>query len=277
MMILPLNEPLDAQLYGGKAARLSICLRAGLPVPPGVALAAQLVEQMAHDVLASEQQIMLEEHLASLGNAALAVRSSAIGEDGAAASFAGQHDTRLNVRGLENVYQAVTAVWASGQAESARRYRARLGIEGQPHVAVLIQELVPADIAGVLFTCDPLSSTRDRWIVEASWGLGEAVVDGLVTPDHYTIAPGGTLLACQEGYKDRAIRPVEQGGTQEHMVEEVARVQQACLGEETLARLAELGAACEQLFGPAQDIEWALADKRLFLLQCRPITTGGRT
>ena len=275
-MILPLSEPLDEQCYGGKAARLSVCLRAGLPVPPGVALAARLVDQIAHGVLASDQQIMLQQRLACLGEARLAVRSSAIGEDGAVASFAGQHDSHLNVQGLENVPKAVTAVWASGQTESARRYRARLGIEGLPQVAVLIQELVPADIAGVLFTRDPLGGARDCWVVEASWGLGEAVVDGLVTPDHYTIAPDGTLLACQAGYKDRVILPDERGGTIEQMVDDAVRVQQTCLDEKTLARLSRLGAACEQLFGPAQDIEWAKAGEHLFLLQCRPITTGGR-
>ena len=89
-----------------------MCVRAGLPVPPGVALAARLVDQMAQSVLASEQQTMLEQHLARLGEARLAVRSSAIGEDGAVASFAGQHDTHLNVLGLKNVYEAVTAVWS---------------------------------------------------------------------------------------------------------------------------------------------------------------------
>lgn len=276
-MILPLSEPLDAQYYGGKAARLSVCLRARLPVPPGVALAAGLVKQMTHNVLASDQQDLLEQHLARLGNVALAVRSSAIGEDGTMASFAGQHDTRLNVRGIEAVCEAITAVCTSGQSESARRYRARMGIEGLPHVAVLIQELVPADIAGVLFTRDPLSGARDHWVVEASWGLGEAVVQGLVTPDHYAIAPSGRLRACQIGYKDRVILPDERGGTREHMVEDVARVQQACLDEETLVRLSRLGAACEQLFGPAQDIEWAKVGRHLFLVQCRPITTGGRT
>ena len=275
-MILPLSEPLDEQCYGGKATRLSECLRAGLPVPPGVALAARLVDQIAHGVLESDQQTMLEQLLARLGEARLAVRSSAIGEDGAAASFAGQHDTHLNMQGLENVYKAVTAVWASGQTESARRYRARLGIEGLPQVAVLIQELVPADIAGVLFTRDPFSGARDCWVVEASWGLGEAVVEGLVTPDRYTIAPSGTLLACQAGYKDRMVLPDERGGTREQMVTDGVRVHQACLDEETLARLSLLGAACEQLFGPDQDIEWAKAGEQLFLLQCRPITKGGR-
>ncbi len=274
-MILPLDEPLDAQHYGGKAARLSTCLRAGLPVPPGIALHPDLVARLAQGHLPSCERTLLEQHLACFGTAALAVRSSAIGEDGADASFAGQHETRLNVRGLDGVLSATIAVWASGQTESARRYRARMGITGETQVAVLIQELVPAEVAGVLFTCDPLSGMRDRWIVEASWGLGEAVVEGLVTPDHYTLTPGGALLACQIGSKETAIIPDAQGGTSQHPVGDPARVRQACLDEEALARLAALGAACEDLFGPAQDIEWALVCRRLFLLQCRPVTSGG--
>jgi pyruvate,water dikinase len=274
-MILPLGEPLAAQHYGGKAARLSTCLRAGLPVPPGIALHPDLVARLAHGHLTSGERTQLAQHLARFGTAALAVRSSAIGEDGADASFAGQLITRLNVRGLEAVCAAIAAVWASGQAESARRYRARVGITGQTHVAVLIQELVPAEVAGVLFTCDPLSGARDRWIVEASWGLGEAVVEGLVTPDHHALTPGGALLARQLGDKERMIALDEQGGTHE-MVADAGRVQQACLDEEALARLAALGAACEDLFGPAQDIEWALVGTRLLLLQCRPVTSGGK-
>lgn len=275
-MILPLDEPLEAQHYGGKAARLSTCLRAGLPVPAGIVLHPDLVARLAQGHPASGEQTRLAQHLARFGTAALAVRSSAIGEDGADASFAGQLITRLNVRGLEGVLSAITAVWASGQAESARRYRARLGITGQTRMAVLIQELVPAEVAGVLFTVDPMSSSRERWIVEASWGLGEAVVAGLVTPDHYTLTPGGALLVRQLGSKEMAILPDAQGGTRQHPVSDPARGQQACLDEEALARLAALGAACEDLFGPAQDIEWALVGTRLLLLQCRPVTSGGK-
>jgi len=169
------------------------------------------------------------------------------------------------------------AAWRGTLAESARRSRARLGITGETHVAVLIQELVPAEVAGVLFTCDPLSGVRDRWIVEASWGLGEAVVEGLVTPDHHTLTPGGALLARQLGSKETVIIPDTQGGTSEHPVSDPARGQQACLDEEALARLAALGTACEDLFGPAQDIEWAWCGGKLFLLQCRPVTSGGNT
>jgi pyruvate, water dikinase len=274
-MILPLDEPLAAQHYGGKAARLSTCLGAGLPVPPGIALHPDLVARLAQGHPTSGERTLLAQHLARFGTAALAVRSSASGEDGADASFAGQLITRLNVRGLEGVLSGIIAVWASGQAESARQYRARLGITGETRVAVLIQELVPAEVAGVLFTCDPLSGRRDRWIVEASWGLGEAVVEGLVTPDRYTLTPGGALLGRQLGSKEMAILPDAQGGTRQHPVSDPARGQRACLDEEALARLAALGAACEDLFGPAQDIEWALVDTRFLLLQCRPITNGG--
>ena len=275
-MILPLDEPLDAQRYGGKAARLSTCLRAGLPVPPGIALHPDLVARLAQGHPTSGERTRLAQHLARFGADVLAVRSSAIGEDGADASFAGQLITRLNVRGLEGMLSAIIAVWASGQTESARRYRARMGITGQTHVAVLIQELVPAEVAGVLFTVDPMSGSRERWIIEASWGLGEAVVAGLVTPDHYTLTPGGELLARQLGDKERMIALDEQGGTHEMVVADAGRVKQACLDEEALARLAALGAACEDLFGPAQDIEWALVGTRLLLLQCRPVTSGGK-
>src|SRR5215470_7140471 len=107
------------------------------------------------------------------------------------------------------------AAWRGTLAESARRSRARLGITSETQVAVLIQELVPAEVAGVLFTGDPLSGGRDRWLVEASWGLGEAVVEGLVTPDRYTVAPTGELLGRQLGDKERMIVQDEDGRTHE--------------------------------------------------------------
>jgi len=206
----------------------------------------------------------------------VAVRSSAIGEDGALASFAGQHASFLNVRGLDGVLSAIANVWASGQTESARRYRARMSIAGEPCVAVIVQALVPAEVAGVLFTIDPVSGSGERWIVEASWGLGEAVVGGLITPDRYVIARTGELLERQLGHKDIAIVADEHGGTTELAINNPARVQEACLGEKALVRLAELGAACEGLLGANQDIEWALSSGTLYLLQCRPVTSGGR-
>jgi pyruvate, water dikinase len=204
------------------------------------------------------------------------VRSSAVGEDGAEASFAGQYTSILNIQGMDTILAAVATVWASGQTEAARQYRARMGIAGRGRVAVILQALVRAEVAGVLFTVDPLSGSSESWIVEASWGLGEAVVSGLVTPDRYIISRSGQLRERQLGDKDVVIAAAEDGGTTVVEIHDPERAQSACLDERTLVHLAELGAACERLFGPSQDIEWALSNGVLSLLQCRPVTSGGR-
>jgi pyruvate,water dikinase len=275
-LLIPLGSRIDAQVYGGKAARLSETLRAGLPVSPGFALHPECVARAAQGQLLPNERAALGHSPAPFIDGAVAVRSSAIGEDGASASFAGQHASFLNVRGLEGVLSAIAKVWASGQTESARRYRARMSIADEPRVAVIVQALVPAEVAGVLFTVDPISGSGDSFLVEASWGLGEAVVSGLITPDRYVIARTGELLERQLGRKDVAIVANEHGGTIELAINDPARVQEACLGEQALVRLAELGAACERLFGAGQDIEWAEVRGKLFLLQCRPVTSGGR-
>jgi pyruvate, water dikinase len=275
-MLIPLGFRIDAQVYGSKAARLSETLCAGFPVPAGFALHPDCVARTAQDQLLPSERAALGHSLAPFKDAAVAVRSSAIGEDGASASFAGQHASFLNVRGLEEVLSAIASVWASGQTEAARRYRARMSIAGEPRVAVIVQALVPAEVAGVLFTVDPVSGSDERWMVEASWGLGEAVVGGLVTPDRYVIAHTGELLERQLGRKDVAMVADENGGTTELAISDPARVHEACLDEKALVRLAALGAACERLAGVGQDIEWAEARGNLFLLQCRPMTSGGR-
>jgi len=251
-------------------------MQAGLAVPPGFALHPDGVARVAQNNLLSNELAALGHSLAPFKEGALAVRSSAVGEDDASASFAGQHATFLNVRGLDGVLSAIARVWASGQTESARRYRARMGMAGEPRMAAIVQELVPAEVAGVLFTVDPISRSSERWMFEASWGLGEAVVGGLVTPDRYVIAHTGELLERQLGRKDVAMVADENGGTTELVISDPARVQEACLDEKALVRLAELGAACERLFGAGQDIEWAEARGKLSLLQCRPVTSGGR-
>jgi pyruvate, water dikinase len=275
-VLIPLGSRMDAQVYGGKAARLSETLCAGLPVPPGLALHPDCVARTAQNNLLPHERAALEHALAQFKDGAVAVRSSAIGEDGASASFAGQHASFLNVRGLDGVLSAIASVWASGQTEAARRYRARMSIAGEPRVAVIVQALVPAEVAGVLFTVDPISGSGDSFLVEASWGLGEAVVGGLVTPDRYVIAHTGELLERQLGRKDVAMVADEHGGTTELAISDPARVHEACLDKEALVRLAELGAACERLFGAGQDIEWAEARGKLSLLQCRPVTSGGK-
>lgn len=257
----------DPALFGGKAVQLGASLRAGLPVPPGHALSHALVEAVA----AGHPDAVRE--LRSLGaslDGAVAVRSSGVGEDGAAQSFAGQHSSMLNVSGVDALVDAVRAVRDSGHTPSARAYRARMGVAGEPRVGAVVQRLVDATCAGVMFTVDPLTGADVR-VVEAAWGLGEAVVQGLVTPDRVRFDRAGRVLDHAVGHKDLAVSRAPAGGTREEEVDD-ARARAPCLDAAKLARLAELAARCEAVFGPARDVEWAFAGEELYLLQVRAVT-----
>jgi pyruvate,water dikinase len=262
-----LGAELDAAGYGSKAANLSMAFRAGLPVPEGVALTWEEVDVIATAVPGRKEALSAD--LIDLVDVPLAVRSSAISEDSREASFAGQHLTVLNVVGDDAVLVAIQRVWQSGTDEAALAYRRRMGMADDPRMGVVVQRLVPADVAGVLFTSDPVSGASDRWVIEASWGLGEAVVAGLVSPDLYIASPSGDLLGARQGRKKVAVMPDAGGGTSQRVVED----DRWCLDEAAVQALAGLGAACERLFGPRQDIEWALSGGKPWLLQSRPITT----
>ncbi len=264
---MKLGAVLDAGGYGGKAANLSMALRAGLPVPDGVALSWEAVEVIACGVPGEDQALPAD--LRGLANTPLAVRSSAVDEDSQGVSFAGQHLTALNVIGHEAVLAAIQRVWRSGRDEAALAYRRRMGMAGNPRIGVVIQRLVSADVAGVLFTRDPVSGDPDRWVTEAAWGLGEAVVAGLVSPDRYITSPSGVVLESRHGTKKVAVVPDAGGGTRQRAVDD----EHWCLQMPDIRAVAGLGAACERLFGPGQDIEWAFSEGTLWLLQSRPITT----
>ena len=269
MIAVPLAEARDEAIFGGKAVALGTAIRSGLPVPPGVALATDLVDAIAHGDPAARDR--LERASAGLGGP-FAVRSSAVGEDSTAASFAGQHATVLNAVGIAAVSEAVGLIWRSARSESAVAYRERVGADTTVRVGVVVQRLIAADVAGVLFTSNPVTGAREL-VVEASWGLGEAVVQGLVIPDRYRIAPGGEVLARTPGWKTVAVRPRD-GDTYEEAVEG-ALVEQLCIGDPELQGIHELAAGCDRVFGPGpHDIEWAIESNVLYLLQRRPVTTG---
>lgn len=255
----------DPQLFGGKAAQLAAALRAGLRVPEGLALAHDFVVAVARaDAVALAA---LAAHCASLPGP-LAVRSSAIGEDGAAASFAGQHATLLNVR---DVAAAVTEVWRSAHSESALGYRRRVGAEGEVRMGVVVQRLVPADVAGVMFTRNPVTRA-DELVIEAGWGLGEAIVQGLVVPDLFRLSRDGDVLERRAGIKEIAIRHRPEGET-ERVAVEAHLIESLSLCDVKLCALAELAARCDAAFGAVpHDIEWAFAGDALYLLQRRPVT-----
>ncbi len=259
----------ETSLYGSKAVGLGDAARQGLPVPPGVALSGDLVEAVASgDDKATEKVLKAVVAL----SAPFAVRSSAVDEDSAAASFAGQHLTVLNVHSAADVAGAVRQVWWSANSDAAITYRQRVGLFTRPSVGVVVQTLLNPDVAGVMFTEHPVTGADER-LIEASWGLGEAVVAGLVVPDHFRLDRSGRVLERKPGRKRIAIRSLPNGGTFEQQVPP-AQVSALCLDDMQLAALGELALRCEQVYGPRRDIEWALQAGTLYLLQCRAITTG---
>lgn len=267
MNVVPLRAADRTDQFGGKAVQLGAALRAGLPVPDGFAVPWDVVDAVA-------------EH----GRSALdvppdgwpdpcAVRSSAVDEDSADASFAGAHVSVLGVCGDDAIVAAIEAVRSSGQDAGAQAYRARLGLDATARVGVVVQTLMDSDVAGVMFTRNPLTGAEQR-VIEASWGLGEIVVAGLVTPDRYVLSPSGELIEQSVGEKDIAIRRTPAGGTAEENVDPDL-IDAPCLAEPDLAALHDLAEACDRVFGTtAHDIEFAFADGTLYLLQRRPITHG---
>jgi len=263
----PLTEQLEHSLFGGKAAQLAAAMRAGLPVPAGVALPFGLVDAVAADERDARQQLAAVFHML---DTPLVARSSAVGEDSEQASFAGQHLTQLNLRCEPELVDAVSAIWRSARSPSAFAYRERLGLPREPRMGVLVQELVDADCAGVLFSRNPINGS-DELLIEAAWGLGESVVAGLVIPDRFRLRRDGAVVARIAGLKDVAIRIDPQGGTSRTDVPE-RLIRMLCLDDAQLAALHALALRCDEVFGGSHDLEWAFAGGRLYLLQRRALT-----
>jgi pyruvate,water dikinase len=266
--VVPLESARDEALFGAKAIGLGEAARGGLPLPPGFALAGPVVEAVASGE--EEAIARVADTVRPLGGP-LAVRSSAVGEDSAEASFAGQHLTLLNVPGCEELREALREIWWSANSDSAITYRKRVGLFARPSVGVVVQALLDPVAAGVMFTRNPVSGADER-LIEASWGLGEAVVAGMVIPDMYRIARSGEILERTPGLKKVAIRSLPNGGTCEEEVQPEL-TESLCLSDSHLEQLNDLAARCEDVYGPARDIEWALAGDQIYLLQCRAVTT----
>ncbi|HZM83961.1 MAG TPA: PEP/pyruvate-binding domain-containing protein [Candidatus Limnocylindrales bacterium] len=225
----------DVALAGGKGANLGELVRAGFPVPDGFVVTT---------AASGDSPSSITEAYERLGGGPVAVRSSATAEDLPGATFAGQQETYLNVVGAQEVVAAVERCRASLWTERAVAYRARLGIrDDEVGIAVVVQVMVPAEFAGVLFTADPLTGARDRTVIDATAGLGEAVVSGTVTPDHYVVVRRHVRSRSGNLLPDKVIR-----------------------------ELARLGRRVERHFGAPQDIEWAVVAGRISLVQARPMT-----
>ena len=253
------------RLCGGKGASLAAMTAAGLPVPTGFVVCADVLEESvdaerlralarADDHVAAQELVGSAEPPQELAAAYdrvggdVAVRSSACAEDSEAASFAGQQETYLHVRGADDVAARVVDCWASFFSERALFYRARKGSLDDLGMAVVVQRMVEPEKSGVLFTADPVQRRRDRMVLEAVFGLGERIVSGEVTPDHYVLDRQGEVK-------------------REHLVSG------GVLEAAEIVQLADLGRLLETHFGGPQDVEWALAGGEIHLLQSRPVTT----
>lgn len=273
---------------GGKGASLARMTELGLPVPEGFVVPADVLatvvdpqalraalpdhEKAQAIVVAAEVPEGIAEAYAALGDdPPVAVRSSACAEDSETASYAGQQETYLYVRGADAVRDRVRDCWASFFSERAIFYRQKKGSLDDLGMAVVVQRMVRSEVAGVLFTCDPVRGRRDRMVVEAVLGLGEAAVSGQVTPDHYILKRDGTIRKAQISSQPFEIVPIEAGGTEERELGAEGREQK--IGEEHLRALARLGDDLEQRLGGPQDIEWALEGGEIYVLQARPVTT----
>lgn len=309
--IISLSKPaVTLAEVGGKGASLARLIAAGLPVPGGfhitTAAYRRFVEsnelygwiQAALDVVDPARPATLEsasndirsqflaaEIPAEIAEAmlaayadlpgedpAVAVRSSATAEDLPEASFAGQQETYLNVRGPEAVLEAARKCWASLWTARAIGYRIRQGIApDQVALAVVVQTLVPAEVAGILFTANPMDGQRDQSVISASWGLGEAVVGGAVTPDSLVLdKTSGKVISRQTADKQVMTSLHSQGVLEELTPEELRRA--PALDDPAAAELNHLGLQIEALYGMPMDIEWARMDDTFYILQARPIT-----
>ena len=236
-------------------------------------LSAEIRQTLEGIAFPDDLAAAITRELAGLGeHAAYAVRSSATAEDLPTASFAGQQDTYLNVVGPAAILQHVSRCWASLFTERAVTYRLRNGVDHrQVQMAVVVQQMVFPHAAGILFTADPITGNRKVASVEASFGLGEALVSGLVNADLYKVRDGD-LVAKTVGTKRLAILASPAGGTQEQPIA-AERQAQPALTDAQVVRLAQLGRRIEAHFGRPQDIEWCLVDDGFQIVQSRPITT----
>jgi pyruvate, water dikinase len=268
-LVLPFTDARcrDVALSGGKGASLATMTGEQLPVPPGfvitsAAFAAAVDEQALRErtrakdmegaraiVAAAATPAALVADAYSKLTGLVAVRSSACAEDSEGASYAGQQETYLNVDGLDAVLAHVVDCWLSFFADRAVFYREEKGSLDDVAMAVVVQQMVDSARSGVLFTADPVHGRRDRMVVEAAFGLGEHVVSGEITPDHYVLDRFGVVKRSRI-------------------------VAEQVLSDAECAQLAALGKHLADLHGTPQDIEWAFdASGALFLLQSRPITT----
>lgn len=293
---------------GGKGANLGELTQAGFAVPPGFVVTTAVYDQfiqhhdmqsriveIANDIFSDDphaaqngaaqiqqlfEKVQMPDALSkqiieawqALGADAVAVRSSATAEDLPEASFAGQQDTFLNIRSEAALLDAVKRCWASLWTARAITYRQRQEIDPDSvSLAVMVQTLIDADASGILFTANPIDGDREQILINATWGLGEAIVGGLVTPDSIVVEKADWHIVSRETNKKLTMTVRTADGTTEEAVPQ-EKQDEAVLDDDTAVQLAQIGTQIEDHYGMPMDIEWAISDGKIYILQARPIT-----
>jgi pyruvate, water dikinase len=277
MNLLWLGDPksFDAALVGGKAANLSRLARMYHRVPDGFSLPVTVMDE-AHPLdLREEITCAISDLIACHGlpDFIAAVRSSAVDEDGATASFAGQYETYLNVVGADAIIQAVIRCWESARSEHAVHYRRQQGLSvAHPQIAVLVQQLVASDVSAIIFSANPVTGNHDEIMINASWGLGESIVGGTVTPDTFIVRKSDVAIVQRVIADKQCMTVSAPGGTHEVEVPRFLR-NTSSLNDEQVIEMAKLALTLEVTMEHPVDVECAYTGSELYLLQCRPITT----
>ncbi len=300
----------DLPLAGGKGASLGDMSQADLAIPPGFVICFSAYQQMAKnsslDVKINEivanldqndsvqlqrieqqarqlfenapineglRQVIVEYYRALGNNVPVAVRSSATAEDLPGASFAGQQDTFLNVVGEEDLINAFRRCWSSLYTSRAIFYRRQRGFDSsQVSMAVVVQKMVNSEKSGVIFTVDPVLCNPSQMVIEAVWGLGEAIVSGKVTPDHYKVDRKTCAIIYELVPEKKSMIVKHNDGGVATLEVPPDKVSARVLTSDELRQLVNLGNKVEQHFGCPQDVEWGIEDGQIYLLQSRPIT-----
>lgn len=275
MNLFWLGDPrsFNPNLVGGKAAHLSRLARLNHRVPDGFCLPVTVEKAQPLTLLAEIDQaisdLMACHHLTDL---AVAVRSSAIDEDGTNSSFAGQYDSYLNVVGAKAILQAVRQCWQSVGTERAQAYRRQRGLSAvKEQMGVLVQQMVMADVTGVLFSANPITEKRGEVVINASWGMGPSIVGGTVMLDTFIVRKSDLAVVGQVIAVKARMTVAVPGGTREVDVPHFLQ-RKACLSAGQLVEMARLALGLEGVMGYPVDIECAYSQQDLFLLQCRPAT-----
>ena len=315
-LVAPLDhfDHTNLDIAGGKGANLGELTRAGFEIPPGfvittaaydlllmkndllerignmlasldsddpasISQVSQRIRQVIQDAAIPEQLSMeIIDAYRRLGNEAVAVRSSATAEDLPGAAFAGQQETLLNISGERELLEAVQACWASLWSERAIAYRAHQKVDqATVKLAVVVQKMVPADAAGVMFTANPVSGARDELVIDANPGLGEAVVGGMVTPDHLVVNKRSQRVTEQSIGRREVVIRLKTGGGTERITPSGEEIAGPALPPPAIRRLTQLGIKIEHHYGRPQDIEWAWVSNgvktgKILILQARPMT-----